>query len=156
MSQLTHDAQDIPARRGRRAKGTATLRASTPRRWPAALGVIAALLIFGDGETPPLGPFAAVLAFMPIAYLLFGWARRELSDARQLAIQLAGLVAYSELAVAAVVLGGSAGRYVLAAGWLGHAAWDLYHHRTDRVVPRPWAEWCFVLDVIGAVAIVAL
>jgi hypothetical protein len=87
---------------------------------------------------------------------VFGWARRELAEARALAIQFAGLVAYSVLAFAAVVLDGTAGRYVLAAGWFGHAAWALHYHYTGRVVPRAWAEWCFVVDIIGAVAIVAL
>ena len=89
---------------------------------------------------------------MPVAYLLFGWVRGELADPRQLAVQLAGLAGYSAFAFAAVVLGGSVGRYVLAAGWLGHAAWDLWHHRTGRVVPRAWAEWCFVVDILGAAA----
>ena len=83
---------------------TSTARAFITRRWPAALAVISALLFFGDGETPPLESFAAILVFMPVAYLVFGWARRELAEARALAIQFAGLVAYSVLAFAAVVL----------------------------------------------------
>ncbi|HEX2041233.1 MAG TPA: hypothetical protein VHF24_01240 [Acidimicrobiales bacterium] len=28
--------------------------------------------------------------------------------------------------------------------------------RTGRVVPRPYAEWCLVVDVLGAVALVVL
>jgi hypothetical protein len=33
---------------------------------------------------------------------------------------------------------------VVAAGLLGHAAWDVYHHRAGRVVRRSLAEFCFV------------
>jgi hypothetical protein len=29
----------------------------------------------------------------------------------------------------------ASGRFVLAAGWLGHAVWDAVHHRADCVVP---------------------
>jgi hypothetical protein len=37
---------------------------------------------------------------------------------------------------------------------LGHAVWDAYHHRVNRVVVRSLAEFCLVLDVVLAVAIV--
>ncbi|HKO85266.1 MAG TPA: hypothetical protein VJ140_12080, partial [Actinomycetota bacterium] len=46
------------------------------------------------------------------------------------------------------------GAYLVAAGLLGHAAWDVYHHRTNRVVVRLLAEFCLVLDTALAVAIV--
>jgi hypothetical protein len=42
----------------------------------------------------------------------------------------------------------------VAAGLLGHTAWDAYHHRTNRVVVRSMAEFCLVLDTALAVAIV--
>jgi hypothetical protein len=48
-----------------------------------------------------------------------------------------------------------AGKYVLVAGWLGHALWDLYHWRADKGVSRSFAEWCGVLDLLGAIAILA-
>jgi hypothetical protein len=43
---------------------------------------------------------------------------------------------------------------VVAAGLLGHAAWDVHHHRTGRVVARSLAEFCVVLDTLLAAAIV--
>ena len=43
---------------------------------------------------------------------------------------------------------------LVAAGLLGHAAWDAYHHRVNRVVVRSMAEFCLVLDTALAVAIV--
>lgn len=47
------------------------------------------------------------------------------------------------------------GADLVAAGLLGHAAWDVYHHRTNRVVVRSLAEFCrLALDTALAVAIV--
>jgi hypothetical protein len=37
---------------------------------------------------------------------------------------------------------------------IGHAAWDAYHHRANKVVVRSFAELCFVLDTLVAVVIV--
>jgi hypothetical protein len=35
---------------------------------------------------------------------------------------------------------------------LGHAAWDAYHYLRNRVVPRSYAEFCAVVDLLlGAV-----
>jgi hypothetical protein len=33
--------------------------------------------------------------------------------------------------------------------------WDLYHWRADKGVSRSFAEWCGVLDLLGAIAILA-
>ena len=48
------------------------------------------------------------------------------------------------------------GRYVVAAGWFGHAAWDLAHLRADKVVSRSFAEWCTVFDILRAIGILVL
>jgi hypothetical protein len=57
-------------------------------------------------------------------------------------------------AAIALILSRDAGSYLVAAGLLGHAAWDVYHHRVNRVVVRSMAEFCCVLDTLLAVAIV--
>ncbi|WP_371784497.1 hypothetical protein [Streptosporangium subroseum] len=44
----------------------------------------------------------------------------------------------------------------MAAGLLGHAAWDAAHWRADRVVTRPFAEWCGVLDLLLGLAVLFL
>jgi hypothetical protein len=48
------------------------------------------------------------------------------------------------------------GRYIVAAGWFGHAAWNFAHLRADKVVSRSFAEWCTVFDVLRAVGILIL
>jgi hypothetical protein len=45
------------------------------------------------------------------------------------------------------------GRYLLAAGWISHALWDIAHWRANRVVSRSFAEWCAIFDLIGGVSI---
>jgi len=55
---------------------------------------------------------------------------------------------------AALVVNPELGAYLVAAGLLGHAAWDAYHHHVNRVVVRSMAEFCLVLDTALAAAIV--
>jgi hypothetical protein len=85
--------------------------------------------------------------------LAFGLARGEFRDYGILAVEIGGAAALAILAALALALGGAAGAYVLAAAWFGHAAWDVVHHRMNRVVPQAYAEACAVADAIVAVAI---
>jgi hypothetical protein len=126
------------------------------RRWPALLGVLLAVVIFGDGRPETLTRFAWLLAALPVPYLAFGWARGELRRSGPLALQLGGLVAFTTVAAFVFTLGDDTGRYLLAAGWFAHGIWDLAHHRANRVVPRAWSEWCAVFDFLVAVALAFL
>lgn len=61
------------------------------------------------------------------------------------------MVVFSALALTAMSVDRELSRSLVAAGWLGHAAWDFAHYQADEVVSRPYAECCAVLDVfIGA------
>jgi hypothetical protein len=66
------------------------------------------------------------------------------------------LAGFGGVAGAALVVDPALGAYLVAAGLLGHAAWDVDHHRANRVVVRSMAEFCLVLDTALAMAIVAL
>jgi hypothetical protein len=126
------------------------------RRWPTAVGVLFSLIVFADGRPDSLANFALMLAGMPAAYLAFGAARGEFHTHGSLEKQLLGLAMFGAIANATLALDEGPERYVLAAGWLGHALWDVAHHRSRRVVPWQYAEWCAVVDVAGAVAFVVL
>ncbi len=121
-------------------------------RWPTLIALALAGLTFVDGLPSPEF-LAGVLAAMPLFYLLFGAGRHELHRPGVLAGQLAGLVAFAAVALAAVLLDGALALLVLAAGWLGHAMWDAVHYRRDQVAPRQWSEWCGVFDACGALAL---
>ncbi|MFG1882423.1 hypothetical protein [Micromonospora sp. NPDC049102] len=96
-------------------------------------------------------------AVLPGGYLLIGVARRTLRGPGVLAIQLAGLVAWVTVTLVAVAAGGRTGAWLVAFGWLVHAGWDLVNHRTGRVAPRGYAEFCGVLDAaLGGMMILAI
>ncbi|MEU8300671.1 hypothetical protein AB0C04_25735 [Micromonospora sp. NPDC048909] len=124
--------------------------AALARRWPSGL----ALLMTVDSLAAPsvLSPWT--LLVLPAGYLVIGAYRRRLNGPGVLARQLAGLVGWSALALVAVGVGGRAAAWLVAFGWLAHAAWDLWHHRRGEVVPRGYAEWCAVLDAILGVTVV--
>jgi hypothetical protein len=73
-----------------------------------------------------------------------------------LPLQAVALAGFGGVPGAALLVNPELGAYLVAAGLLGHAAWDLYHHRTNRVVVRSLAEFCLVLDTALAVAIVVV
>ncbi|WP_282697717.1 DUF6010 family protein [Streptomyces sp. CC208A] len=124
-------------------------------RWPTIAAVALVVATFVDG-VPPLGLLAGLLAVMPVCYLLFGAFRGELRGARVLAVQVVGLAGFAAVALLALAVDGTWGLRVIAVGWLAHGVWDVVHHRSGRVVPRAWSEWCAVVDVGGAFATLAL
>lgn len=103
----------------------------------------------GVGYPAVVGPLAAVTA---VAGLVNGRLLRP------------GLYRWQlpqTAAVAAVVLVAEYGGlpfagYLVAAVLFGHAAWDVVHWRADRVVHRPLAEFCAVLDFLLAAGVVVL
>ncbi|TNH25280.1 hypothetical protein FHG89_23310 [Micromonospora orduensis] len=112
------------------------------RRWPTGL----ALLVTVDMWVDPFVLSPWTMLVLPGGYLLIGVVRRSLGGPGVLATQLVGLAAWVTLTLVAVAVGGRTASWLVAFGWLAHAGWDLAHHRTGRVVPRGYAEWCGVLD----------
>ncbi|MFD5102911.1 hypothetical protein [Streptomyces albidochromogenes] len=157
----THDERDngrgtAPASGIRRAsrpfRSPVGLLAAVGHRWPTLLALALAVVTFADG-LPALEFLAALLVVMPLCYLLFGALRGQLRPPRVLVLQIAGLLGFAAVALTALAVDETLGLHVLAAGWLAHAVWDFAHHRTGRVVPRAWAEWCCVVDACGALAL---
>ncbi|OKK03955.1 hypothetical protein AMK26_20535 [Streptomyces sp. CB03234] len=124
-------------------------------RWPTVLALALVVVTFVDG-VPPVGLLAALLVVMPLCYLLFGSLRGELRRPGVLVVQIAGLLGFTAVALAALAVDGTLGLYVVAAGWLAHGIWDFAHHRTGKVVPRAWSEWCCVVDVLGALSMAVM
>lgn len=123
------------------------------RRWPAGL----ALLLTADLWVDPMVLSPWTMLVLPGGYLLIGVARRTLRGPGVLATQLVGLVAWVTVTLVAVAAGGRTAAWLVAFGWLVHAGWDLINHRTGRVVPRGYAEFCGVLDTaLGGMMILAI
>ncbi|WP_431936443.1 hypothetical protein [Micromonospora sp. RP3T] len=121
--------------------------AAVARRWPVGL----ALLMTVDMWLAPgvVSPWS--LLVLPAGYLVVGAWRRQLGDRRRRTVQLVGLAVWGGLAAVALAAPAHVAGTLVGLGWLGHAGWDLWHHRADRVVPRGYAEWCGALDVVVGV-----
>ncbi|TDB77463.1 hypothetical protein E1165_03920 [Micromonospora sp. KC723] len=122
-------------------------------RWPAWL----ALLMTVDNWFDPVVLPPLSLLVLPLGFLAAGTARRSWQDRGAVAAQLAGLAGWGTLAALAAVADDGPARWLVAGGWLAHAAWDAVHHRLNRVVPRGYAEWCGVLDTaVGLTMVLAI
>ena len=125
-------------------------------RWPLLIGVaLGTLALVDDGldGSEVTAQLAVVTLVVAVAYLPIGAFRKQLGDSRVLLIETAGALFFGALAMGALLADGRPAQYLLAAAWLGHAAWDFAHHRADRVVPRWYAEICAALDALIAVGI---
>ena len=95
-----------------------------------------------------------VLLGLAGALFAYGLIRGAGHSAGGLPLQAAAMVVVGSVAAIALYVNEVVGAYLVAAGLLAHAAWDAYHHRANRVVVRSMAEFCFVLDILLAAAIV--
>jgi hypothetical protein len=119
-------------------------------RWPSVLGLLATVDNLVDPRPVPV--FAMMI--LPVGYLAIGAIRRTLRPRPVLLAQLGALLGYLILLGAAVVAGPQWGQYLVGAGWIFHAGWDLWHHRRNLVVPRPFAEWCAVVDLVIGISVI--
>lgn len=141
------------------------LRTMSRRRWPTALGVTAttitlcALALLPQGIAFAVGAWCVLLA--AVIYLVWGVVRGQLApqEGRRgrwlLTAQTAAVLTFAAAAVTAVTASSAIATHLLAAAWLGHAAWDVAHHRMNVVVPRWYAETCLVSDVLVAATLFA-
>ncbi|PTA43769.1 hypothetical protein [Micromonospora sp. RP3T] len=121
--------------------------AAAARRWPVGLALLITVdMWFAPGVVSPWS-----LLVLPAGYLVVGAWRRQLGDRRRRTVQLVGLAVWGGLAAVALAAPAHVAGTLVGLGWLGHAGWDLWHHRADRVVPRGYAEWCGALDVVVGV-----
>jgi hypothetical protein len=141
--------------------GGAVIRALR-RWWPALLGLTSVALLIDIQPWRPSNPTTVILPGLAVAYLLLGAIRRQFRRPGVLRLEIVGLVLFAGCAVLAVFVAPQAGHYIVGAGWIGHAAWDVAHHRNLSrhravgVVPRGYAEFCIVVDfLIGASLIAA-
>jgi hypothetical protein len=122
--------------------------------WPlffATVVVITAARLLEDR----LEPTWVILAGA-VALGVYGLLRGAARPGYGLPLQTVALLGFGAAAGAALVVNPELGAYLVAAGLLGHAAWDAYHHRVNRVVVRSMAEFCLVLDTALAAAIVTV
>ncbi|OZM79949.1 hypothetical protein CFP66_23405 [Pseudonocardia sp. MH-G8] len=132
---------------GRQRAGRASWPTAAAVAMVATLAGLSAILLLIDLE--PWRPADVTTFLIPglaIAYLVFG-ARGQLRRPGVLRLEIVGLVLFGSCALLAVLVDPRAGQYVAGAAWIGHAAWDVAHHRdlshhhAVGVVPRGYAEF---------------
>jgi hypothetical protein len=112
--------------------------------WPLFFGSFLVLAVADEYAT-------WVLLGAAVALAGYGLLR---GAARGLPLQAVAMAGFGGAAAVALAVSPDVGAYLVAAGLLGHAAWDVHHHRTGRVVARSLAEFCVVLDTLLAAAII--
>jgi hypothetical protein len=121
--------------------------------WLVAVATVAAFAALRLQEwVDPVVAFSVAA----LALVLWGAVRGQLRRHGALVVEMAGMVGFTAIALAAVSVDPDLGRYIVAAGWFGHAAWDFAHLRADKVVSRSFAEWCTVFDILRAIGILIL
>jgi hypothetical protein len=120
--------------------------------WPIVIASLAGFVALRMQDQ--VEPSVVVLAIaLGAAVWGVGHGRHRETDFR---LQLAGLAGFGALALAGLAVDADLARYLVAAGWFGHAVWDVVHLVRDRVVARSFAEWCAAVDLTIAVALVAV
>lgn len=131
--------------------------AATRRRWVAwaAFGVTFALITIDKFTGFGAVPWVLALA---VAVLAVGLVGRRTSPWWSLPLQTGAMLVLGATALLAISSDAALGGLLVAAALLGHAAWDIHHHRSGRVVDHSFAEFCAVLDILVAilVAVVAI
>ena len=123
-------------------------------RWPTGLALLMTVDMWVDPSV--LSPWTMLV--LPGGYLVIGVARRTLGGPGRARhpTRRPGRLGRPDAGRGRWPAGGRA-EWLVAFGWLAHAGWDLVHHRSGRVVPRGYAEWCGVLDVaLAGIMILAI
>jgi hypothetical protein len=133
--------------------------------WPlffATSAVLTVARLLGDRVEPTWLILAGAVALLVFGLLRgaahpgYGLLRGAARPGYGLPLQTLALLGFGAAAGTALVVDPELGAYLVAAGLLGHAAWDAYHHRVNRVVVRSMAEFCLALDTALAAAIVTV
>ncbi|MEV6965411.1 hypothetical protein AB0M47_09865 [Hamadaea sp. NPDC051192] len=111
-----------------------------------AVSVFHVLYLRTGAPNPAVG-MAAVLV------VLWIWV---VAARRQLSLQTAGMVFFGTLSLLCAAVEPPLAVAFAGLGFLFHGAWDAYHFKVDRVVNRPWSEYCGVVDLgVGVALLVA-
>ena len=94
-----------------------------------------------------------VMLAIALALIVYGVIRGALRPPWGLPLQTAAMIVLAPVALIAADANKTLAGLLVAAGLLVHAGWDIYHHRTERVVALSMSEFCVVLDTLLAAAV---
>ncbi|MBM7790347.1 hypothetical protein [Tenggerimyces flavus] len=121
--------------------------------WPVLAVTLALIFGFGVFDIDPIIGLTAASAVV----LVVGVVHRLWRGSSAPAIgQILGAVGFGTAAVLALAVSPTVGGFLVGFGLLGHATWDIVHHRRNIIVARSLAEFCAVLDTLVGMAVLAL
>jgi hypothetical protein len=125
--------------------------------WPAFVvlsGVVSVLHVLRLSGATTLDP---AVGMSGVLLVLWCWLllRRLFTDVPTFWVQTAGMVAFGALTLLCAAVQPALGTAVAGAAFLAHGAWDMYHFKADKVVNRPWSEFCAVVDAGVGTALIA-
>ncbi|WP_214404393.1 hypothetical protein [Pseudonocardia lacus] len=127
--------------------------AALGRGWAAWPAFGASFVLIGLGRAlPGFGPTWVMLG-VAVALTAYGLLRGRAQPWWGLPLQAGALAVLAAVALVAAQASDPGAGLLVAGGLLAHAAWDVNHHRTRRVVARSMAEFCAVLDTVLAVLV---
>jgi hypothetical protein len=130
--------------------------AALDRRWSAWVVLLAGLsLTIFDLSIAGIHPAVILFLAAPV-FLVLGVVRGQLATPGGLPLQTVGMIAFGAAALVALAVNPDLGGKLVGIAILGHGVWDVYHYRKDRVVPRSYAAFCAVLDLLLGTAILVM
>ncbi|TCO30151.1 hypothetical protein EV652_105145 [Kribbella steppae] len=139
------------------ASGFVYLGSAALQRRKAAWPVFAiSFVVVGLGSNVPGINATWWMVALAAALIVYGVTRGALRPSWGVPLQAVALAVCAAAALVAADANQTLAGVVVAAGLFAHTAWDIYHHRTQRVVVRSMAEFCAVLDTLLAVIVLAV
>lgn len=129
--------------------------AALDRRWAAWL-VFPATVVAVVGATVLRIEEWPIMLVAAQAFLLIGSIRGLLRRGAAFTLQALGMIGFGALASVALLVDPTLAAYLVSAGLIGHGIWDAVHYHRDAVVPRSYASFCGVLDIVLGVAVLIL
>jgi hypothetical protein len=129
--------------------GAAALRRRTAA-WP--MFFLGSVLITIGFSIPGFAPSWSSGAMLGVAAVLvtYGLAQGAQRPLWGIPLQAGAMVVLAAAAITAVNVSATWAGLLVSVALLTHTAWDVYHHRVERVVVRSMAEFCAVLDTLLA------
>lgn len=122
----------------------------------AVLSVVASVLhALSDAGVWGIDPAVGMTALLVLLWL-WAIARGRFTDRSTFSLETAGMVAFGAITLLCAATQPTAALVIAGLGWLSHSAWDAYHFAKDKVVNRPWSEFCCVIDLfVGTSLLIA-
>ncbi|MEV4627291.1 hypothetical protein AB0J90_13465 [Micromonospora sp. NPDC049523] len=124
--------------------------------WPAFVGlsaVVSVLHVLRSLRVLDVDP-AVGMTVVLLPLWLWGVLRRRFTDAGTFTLQTAGMAGFGAITLLCAAAQPRLGIVLAGVGFLAHGAWDAYHFVVDKVVNRPWSEFCGVVDLAVGTALV--